>query len=112
AAVHTARPGVHPRRGRVRWRPGPVGTEERATRPRPRPRGHVPGPARPGPALPAVRRSQPAALRSRVRQARRLPAADPPRPLHVRLHRTGPAPRAVWLGPEPVPAHGGALLEA
>ena len=43
-------------------------------------------PAGSGAGLPALRRPQSAALRSRVRQARRLPEADPARHVHLRHH--------------------------
>ena len=42
--------------------------------------------AGPGAGLSAVRRPQSAALRSRIRQARRLPGADPARHVHLRHH--------------------------
>ncbi len=42
--------------------------------------------ARPGAGLPPLRRPQPAALRSGVRQEGRLPAADPARHVHLRHH--------------------------
>ena len=57
--------------------------------------------SRPGAALPPVRRPQPAALRPGVRQARRLPEADPPRPVHLRLHRPRVAARVVRLRRRP-----------
>ena len=63
----------------------------RGARPGPRPRGHLPDPHRPGAALPAHRRPQPAALRPQVRRHGRLPPAHPPRAVHLRLHRPGAA---------------------
>ena len=50
-------------------------------------------------------RPQPAARRPAVRRPRRLPAADPARPVHLRVHRPGAAARAVRLRPGPVPVH-------
>ena len=83
--------GVHPRRGRLGRRPRPVRPAQRRARARARPRGHLPDPRRPGPDLPALRRPQPAALRPVVRRDGRLRPADPPRPVHLRLHRPGAA---------------------
>ena len=59
-------------------------------------------PPRPGAALPPVRRPQPAALRPVVRGDGRLRPADPPRPLHLRLHRPGAAAHAVRQRPGPL----------
>ena len=68
-----------------------------------RPRGHVRDPCRPGVALPALRRPQPAALRPGVREVRRASTeADPARPVHLRRHRSRAAARAVRLRPREV----------
>ena len=72
-------------------------------RTRARRRGHLRDAHRPGVALPPLRRPQPAALRPGVRRAGRLPEADPPRPVHLRLHRPGVAARAVRLRPGALP---------
>ena len=69
-------------------------------------------PARPGPALPALGRPQPAALRPQVRRAGRLRPADPARALHLRVHRPGAAARAVRRRPGPVPVDERPLLSA
>ena len=50
-----------------------------------------------GAAVPAQRRSQPAACRPGVRRPRRIRAADPARTVHVRVHRTGAAARVVRI---------------
>ena len=60
---------------------------------RARPRRQLPDPARPGAALPALRRPQPAALRPGVRASGRVRPPDPARPVHLRLHRPGAAAR-------------------
>ena len=83
---------------------GPSGPQNVAARARARPRGHLPDPPRPGADLPPVGRPQPAALRPVVRGDGRLRPADPPRPVHLRLHRPGAAPRAVRRRPGPVHA--------
>jgi hypothetical protein len=56
-------------------------------------------------ALPAQRRPEPAALRSLVRPLRGAGAADPARPVHLRLRRTGPPARGVRRGPRPLRQH-------
>ena len=61
-------------------------------------------PARPGAALPPLGRPQPAALRPVVRGHGRLRPADPPRPVHLRVHRPGAAARAVRRRSGPLPA--------
>ena len=91
---------------------GPSGPAERAAGPRARPRRHLRDPHRPGAHLPPVGRPQPVALRPRVRQARRLPEADPARPVHLRVHRPRAAALAVRLRPGAVHEHGGPVLEA
>ena len=53
-----------------------------------------PDPAAAGAAVPAVRRPQPAALRSRVRLCRRLSQADPARAVHLRHGLQGAGRRA------------------
>ena len=68
--------------------------------------------SRPGVVVPALGRSQPAAFRSRLCQAGRVRPAHPPRPVHLRVHGPGPAPRRVRLGPGAVPLHGRTLLTA
>ena len=73
----------------------------------PRPQGDPADPAGAGPAVPAVRRPEPAARRPEVRRPGRLRPADPARPVHLRRHRPGPAARAVRLGPGPVRVHVG-----
>ena len=66
--LFTADVGVHPRRGRVGWRARPVGAAQRR-RPSapPTTRSPTDDPTRPGAALPALGRPQPAALRPVVR---------------------------------------------
>ena len=61
----------------------------------PRPRGRLVTSPRPGVRVPAVRRPQPAAHRPGVRCDRWIRHADPARAVHLRLHRSGVAPRAV-----------------
>ena len=63
AAVHDHDVGVHPRRRRLGRRPRPVRPAERPAGTRSRPRGDLPDVARPGARVPALGRSQPAALR-------------------------------------------------
>ncbi len=58
----------------------------------------LPDPLGPGAHLPAVGRPQPAALRPVLRRHGRLRPADPPRPVHLRLHRPGAAPRRCASG--------------
>ncbi len=83
AAVDAAAVDLRPRRRRIRWRTRAVdvgcrtgpGTGSRA--------GHR-GAAAAGAAVPALRRPQSAALRSRIRRCRRLSAAHPAWPVHLR----------------------------
>ena len=105
---------VHPRRGRLRRDRAATRSPTRRRCPtrEARPRGDVRDARRPGVALPALRRPQPAALRPGDREVRGLRQADPARPLHVRLHRPGVAARAVRLRRREVQEHGRALLEA
>ena len=58
------------------------------------------------------RRPQPAALGPDLRQAGRLRPPDPARAVHLRLHRAGPAPHRVRLGPVALRGHAGPLLQA
>ena len=112
AAVHHAHVGVHPRRGRLGRRPRPVGPgnvpPERA------PDHEVTYQTSPDQALrlPALRRPQPAALRPVVRGDGRLRPADPARPVHLRLHRSGAAARAVRRRPDAVHGDRGPVLVA
>ena len=94
--------GVHPRRRWMGRRPRPERPAQRAAGSRPRSRRVVHDPHRPGPALPPERRPEPAALRPEVRRARRVPEADPPRPLHVRVHGPGALARGVRQRPDAV----------
>ena len=96
AAVHQPVVPLHPGRGRLGRRPGPVGRAE-PPHGRPRPPGHLPDPSRPGAALPALGRPEPAARRPEVRGPGRVRQAHPARPVHLRLHRPGPAPHPVRL---------------
>ena len=110
SAVHHPFGRVHPGRGRLRRRPRPV-LDVRRPRAGARPRGRLPDPHRPGAALPPVGRPQPAALRPQVRGDGRVRPPDPPRAVHVRVHREGPAARAVRRRPRPVPVDDRPLLE-
>ena len=103
---------VHPRRGRLRRRARAVRAGQRAAARKPDHEVTYTTRARSGAALSPERRPQSAAQRPRVRQARRLPAADPARALHIRLHRPRAAPHAVRLGPGALQVDGGPLLEA
>ena len=76
-------------RGRLGRRPRPVRPEEPGPRARARPHRRLRHPLRPGPPVPAVGRPQPAALRPELRRHGRLRPPDPPRAVHLRLHRTG-----------------------
>ena len=112
AAVLHPHVGLHPGRGRLGRRPRPVRHAEPGARARARPHRHRADPPRPGPALPPVRRPQPAALRPVLRGDGRLRPADPPRPVHLRLHRPGPAPHPVRERPGAVQGHGRPVLVA
>ena len=92
AAVHHPLGRLHPGRGRLRRRPRPV-LDVRGSRAGARPRGRLPDPHRPGLALPPVGRPEPAALRPQVRGDGRVRPPDPPRSVHLRVHRAGSAPR-------------------
>ena len=84
--------GVHPRRGRLGRRPWAVGSAERAAADTdPDHEVTYADLARPGLRVPALRRPQPAPHRPVVRRDRRVRPADPPRPVHLRLHRSGTA---------------------
>ena len=109
-AVHEPFGPVHPGRGRLGRRPRPV-IDVRRSRPGARPRGHVPDAVDQALTLPAVGRPQPAALRPQVRSHGRFPAADPPRPVHLRVHRPGPAARPVRGRPGALPVHERPLLQ-
>ena len=89
---------------------GPSGPAERGARSRARSHGHLSDPHRPGPPLPAVGRPQPAALRPEVRGDGRVRPADPPRAVHLRVHRTSPPPVAVRWRSGSVHLDGGPLL--
>ena len=83
---------------------GPVRPAQRRARPCARSRGHLRDPPGPGAHLPPVGRPQPAALRPGVRGHGRLPEADPPRALHLRLHRPRSAAQPVRRRSDPVHA--------
>ena len=67
---------------------------------------------RPGPSVPVVGRPQSPALGPGLRQAGRLRPAHPPRPVHLRIHRPGPAPHPVRLRSDALPVHARPLLPA
>ncbi len=83
--------------GESRGRRAPRAGED--PRARTRPRDHVRDALGPGAALPLVGRPQPAALRSRLRQAGRISEADPARLVHLRIHGAGVAAHVVRIGP-------------
>ena len=64
---------------------------------------------RPGTHLPTVRRPQPVALRPVVRARRRVRHADPPRPVHLRLHRSCAVAYVVRIGSVEVQVDGGSV---
>ena len=67
---------------------------------------------RPGAPLPPLGRPQPVALRPHLRQAGRVRPPDPARVVHLRLHRAGPSPHRVRLGPVALRRHAGPFLQA
>ena len=85
---------------------GPSGNPNEAPDRDPDHTRRAPDPHRPGADLPAVGRPQPAAQRPGLRGDGRLRPADPPRPVHLRLHRPRAAARAVRQRPGPVQGHG------
>ena len=62
---------------------------------------------RPGAPLPVERRPQPPPLGPDLCQAGRLRPPDPPRLVHLRVHRARPAPHGVRLGPGALRGHAG-----
>ena len=80
--------------------------------PVPRPSGQLCHPGRPGAAVPAVGRPQPAAFRSQVRRHGRIPPTDPARAVYLRVHRPGAVAHPVRLGPRPSHFDGRTVLEA
>jgi len=60
----------------------------------------------------SVRGSQPAALGPVVRADGRLRPTDPPRPVHLRVHRPRTAPERLWRRPEALQEDGRPLFQA
>ncbi|CAK7285097.1 hypothetical protein SGPA1_30970 [Streptomyces misionensis JCM 4497] len=87
-AVDERRPDLRAGGGRLGRRAGPLGPHPGAGRPA-GPGGRATRPPGPGPALPPVRRRQPAARRPRVRRARRVRPAHPARAVHLRHDAQG-----------------------
>ena len=77
-----------------------------------RPRGHLRDPRRTRRCSTACRATATRCTPTRVRRDGRLRPADPPRAVHLRLHRPGAAARAVRRRPGAVPLDGGPVLVA